>query len=141
MSRPVTYQVAAEEPPKQTKSVILLVEDDPMVREITRQTLEHAGYQVLEATGPSHALELMAQKKGHVRLLLSDLVMPGMNGLDLSHRLQQLRPDLGTLLMSGYADRDCLPPLSKHSRTIYLQKPFTIDALLSHITEALELIP
>jgi CheY-like chemotaxis protein len=63
MSIPMTYQVTAKEPPEQTRPVILLVDDDPMVREITRQTLEHAGYQVLEATGPSHALELMAQKK------------------------------------------------------------------------------
>ena len=87
------------------KPTILLVEDESVVRDVTRQVLEYAGYRVLESDGPEEALRLGHEHRGRIGLLLSDVVMPGMTGPELALRLQRLQPGLITVFMSGYADR------------------------------------
>ena len=119
------------------KPIILLVEDEPMVREVTREVLEHAGYQVLESDGPRGALRLAVEHRGRIGLLLSDVVMPGMNGLDLARRILQIQPRLTTVFMSGYADNAVLHKTVRDPFTTYIQKPFTIDVLLARVAEAL----
>src|SRR5262249_21722047 len=84
------------------RPVILLVEDESVVREVTRQVLEHAGYHVLESEGPSEAMHLAETHRGRIALLLSDVVMPGMSGIDLARRIQKTQPWLATVFMSGY---------------------------------------
>ena len=116
---------------------ILLVEDETDVREVTRAVLEHAGYRVLESNGPEEALRLGNQHRGRIGLLLSDVVMPGMNGPELALRLQNLQPGLITVFMSGYADRDVLHKVMRGAMTTCIQKPFTIDILLSGVAQAL----
>ncbi len=116
---------------------ILLVEDESFVRQITRQVLEHAGYRVLESNGPEQALHLAREHCGQIGLLLTDVVMPGMNGADLAQRLQAMQPDLVTVFMSGYAKSDVVQKIARQS-AIHIQKPFTIDTLLSRIAEALQ---
>lgn len=116
---------------------ILLVEDETVVREVTREVLEHAGYHVLESDGPEQALHLASVHEGRIGLLLTDMVMPGMNGADLACRLQSLRPDLVTVFMSGYAESDVLRRLRENA-AIHIQKPFTMDALLSSVAEAFQ---
>jgi len=117
------------------KPVILLVEDESVVREVTRQVLEHAGYEVLESEGPREAIHLAEVHQGQIALLLSDVVMPGMNGIDLARRIQRTQPWLATVFMSGYAN----PKVMRESepQSSYIQKPFTVDALLAGIAEAL----
>lgn len=134
-------QAAGEALPTVTKPVILVVEDDPFVRGVTCEMLELAGYQVLESTGPSDALKVMAERAADVRLILSDLVMPGMNGLDLAHRLQQLQPGLRTLFMSGHVDRDLVQRLSGRAAAPFLRKPFTMETLLARVADAMEISP
>ena len=124
---------------EKTEPTILLVEDEPDVREVTRAVLEHAGYRVLESNGPEEALRLGSQHRGRIGLLLSDVVMPGMNGPELALRLQNLQPGLITLFMSGYADRDVLHKVMRGAMTTYIQKPFTIDILLSGVAKALRI--
>ena len=119
------------------KPTILLVEDESVVREITRQVLEHAGYEVLESEGPREALCLAAEHRGRIGLLLSDIVMPGMNGLDLAHRIQAIQPRVTTVFMSGYAENAMLQKGLSDSRSTYIQKPFTIDMLLACVDKAL----
>jgi two-component system cell cycle sensor histidine kinase/response regulator CckA len=117
---------------------ILLVEDEDSVRDITKHVLESAGYLVVEACGPQQALELFSRFEGSIHLLLTDLVMPTMNGAELAARLRELRPNLTTIFMSGYASSTAL----LHSVPgCYLQKPFTVGALLSRVAEALSLPP
>jgi CheY-like chemotaxis protein len=70
------------------------VEDELEVREVTRAVLEHAGYRVLESNGAEEALCLGSEHRGRIGLLLSDVVMPGMNGPELAQRLQNLQPGL-----------------------------------------------
>lgn len=113
---------------------ILLVEDEASVREITRHVLESAGYIVLEASGAEQAFQLLSQHEGPVHLLLTDMVMPVMNGAELAGKLTALRPEMATVFMSGYAG-------ALHANTgmpsWHIQKPFTVGMLLSRIAEAL----
>jgi DNA-binding NtrC family response regulator len=113
---------------------ILLVEDEDSVREITRHVLESAGYFVLEASGPAQAMKLLGRHPGPVHLLLTDMVMPGMNGAELAAALQSSHPELVTVFMSGYSGwlhaNSGLP-------SWHIQKPFTVGGLLSRIAEAL----
>ncbi len=119
------------------KPIILLVEDESTVREVTREVLEHAGYQVLESDGPREALRLAAEHQGRIGLLLSDVVMPGMNGLDLALRIQEIQPLVTTVFMSGYADNAVLHKAVRDPLSIYIQKPFTVNVLLTRVAEAL----
>jgi two-component system, cell cycle sensor histidine kinase and response regulator CckA len=125
-----------------TESTILLVEDEPVVREVTRAVLEHAGYRVLECNGPEEALRMGSEHRGHIGLLLSDVVMPGMNGPELALQLQSLQPGLITVFMSGYAESFVLRKvmhnkMAQGGMTNYIQKPFTINVLLSRVAAAL----
>ena len=116
--------------------VILLVEDESIVREVTREVLKHAGYTVLESGSAKEALYLARQHAGRIDVLLTDVVMPGMNGADLACHLQSLQPDLITILMSGYAQSDIARTISR-TAAIHIQKPFTVNILLTRIGEAL----
>jgi len=116
--------------------VILLVEDESIVREVTREVLKHAGYTVLESGSAKEALHLARQHAGRIDLLLTDVVMPGMNGADLACHLQSMQPDLITILMSGYAQNDIAQTINR-TAAIHIQKPFTVNILLTRISEAL----
>ena len=123
-------------PPQPTRPVILLVEDEAMVREVTRAVLQQAGYSVLESSTPDEALKLAKEHAGSIQLLLSDIVMPGMNGIELAQRLTDSHPALITMFMSGYPG--CNVSYKRlRNNTTYIQKPFTMDALLSGVATAL----
>jgi CheY-like chemotaxis protein len=135
-------KVEAMEPAWSTPSqvvnppVVLLVEDESMVRQVTREVLTHAGYMVLECGSAREAVQLARQHAGRIDVLLTDVVMPGMNGADLACYLQSLQPDLITILMSGYAQSDIAQAISR-TAAIHIQKPFTVNILLTRIGEAL----
>lgn len=118
-------------------STILLVEDEVVVRQITAQVLESAGYTVLEASSPREALHLAGTYAGDIHLLLSDVVMPEMNGVELADRMRRVRPNLATIFMSGYATSDILKKVMSGS-AMHIQKPFTVSVLLSHVAYALQ---
>jgi len=112
---------------------VLLVEDEEGVRALARKVLTQQGYRVLEASGPRRALELLAQDSGKIQLLLTDVVMPGMNGRELATQVTQRRPDIRVMLMSGYTDR-----VEGDSAWSLLQKPFTPDVLARKVREVLD---
>jgi CheY-like chemotaxis protein len=116
--------------------VVLLVEDETVVREITASVLENAGYKVLETGSAGAALDLAAQHPGRIDLLLTDVIMPEMNGIELADRILALKPDLITIFMSGYAEREIRRKMVARS-AVHIQKPFTIGLLLSRVAEAL----
>ncbi len=116
--------------------VILLVEDESIVREITGEVLVHAGYRVLESCNAREALEVASNHPGRIDVLLTDIVMPEMNGADLALRMLNHQPDLVTIFMSGYAEHQVLKKTQLAS-SIHIQKPFTVHVLLSRISEAL----
>lgn len=121
-------------PPVRT---ILLVEDEDAVRDVTQQVLENDGYQVLAAPGPEAAVRIANRFQGHIHLLLTDVVMPEMSGAELAVLLKASQPDLITVFMSGYTDNAVLRHALQQLGAWYIQKPFTLDGLLSRVAEAL----
>jgi CheY-like chemotaxis protein len=117
--------------------VILLVEDETAVREVTREVLLHAGYGVLESSNAREALQLAGAHVDQIDLLLTDIIMPEMNGAELASQLQAKRPGLVTVFMSGYAESDLARRINQSSAT-HIQKPFTVHQLLSRVREALQ---
>ena len=113
---------------------ILLVEDEGLVRTLAREILVSAGHEVLTASDSNEAFEVSDGHQGPIDLIVTDLVLPGMSGIDLSRAIQERRPGTRTLLVSGY-DNGLLGP---EERDIpFLQKPFDRSALLSAVSEVL----
>ncbi len=124
------------QPPTRT---ILLVEDEDPVREITRHVLEGAGYLVLEASSAKQALAVFHRFEGSIHLLLTDVVMPSMSGVELAARLNVIHPGFVTIFMSGYSGNAGLAHADLGPPNYYLQKPFSIPMLLSRVAEALSI--
>jgi two-component system cell cycle sensor histidine kinase/response regulator CckA len=119
---------------------ILLVEDAEWVRTLARQILEGAGYRVLEASGPEVALRLIDTNHNGTKidLLLTDVVMPGMSGSEMSKQLLQKCPCLPVLFMSGYTDDAIVQHGVLEAGINFLQKPFTPNALALKVREVLD---
>ena len=116
-------------PPRRTEATILLVEDEPGVRGVARRVLEREGYRVVGAASGEEALERAAELDEAPRLLLTDMVMPGMSGRELVQRVRTIFPGCRALLMSGYTEDAVVREQSLDDGTIFLQKPFTPDEL------------
>jgi two-component system, cell cycle sensor histidine kinase and response regulator CckA len=121
----------------QGSETILLVEDEESLRTLTRTLLEQAGYTVLEASDGGQAMEIARQHRGSIHLLLTDVVMPGMNGHAVAESLARIHPETTVVYMSGYTG--FTQSGFNDSDTHLLQKPFTRDALLRKLHEAFEL--
>jgi PAS domain S-box-containing protein len=124
--------------PKRGEETVLVVEDEPTVRNLVQRILTTAGYRVLLAANAGEALLLFEQHSSPIELVLTDVVMPGMNGKELVERLGRMRPGLKAMFMSGYADealgeRGALDPSVK-----LLDKPFTAGALLRTVRSVLD---
>ena len=117
---------------------ILLVEDEEAVCSLVRGVLESRGYDVLEAKGAYDALEIGGRHKKHIHLLLTDVVMPQVSGRELAEHLAPLNPETKVLYMSGYADHAVVHHGLLEPGTVFLQKPFTPDALARKVREVLD---
>src|SRR5882672_8113249 len=117
------------------KETVLLVEDQGDVLRVMRRGLEALGYTVLAAKGGPEALALAARHEGPIHLLVSDVVMPGMNGRDLALGLATTRPDTKVLYVSGYSDQSIVHQGMLSPGVAFLQKPFAPDALARKIRE------
>ncbi len=117
---------------------ILLVEDEPMVRSITRVALQTEGYTILEVGHGDEALALAAQRERPIDLLLTDLVMPGMNGRELAERLKGLWPAVKVLFMSGYTDDTVARYGVLTGEVEFLAKPFSVDRLVARVRQVLD---
>ncbi len=117
---------------------VLLVEDEDKVRSIASLILRRAAYQVIEAREPAEALSVCKQHPEQIHLLLTDVVMPKMNGRQLAERVKALRPTVKVLFMSGYTDDAILRHDVLGSDVAFLQKPFTPDSLTRKVREVLD---
>ena len=117
---------------------ILLVEDDVAVRALCRRTLQQRGYTVLEARDVADAIGIEANHLGPIDLLLSDIVMPDLNGPDLAQRLVRRRPTMQVLYISGYTHYRAIVVDSASPHTAFLQKPFMPDVLTLSVRELLD---
>jgi len=117
---------------------ILLVEDERLVRNLTREMLQARGYTVIDAAGGAEALALLAATGEHVRLLLTDVVMPEMSGPELAVELGGKRPDIRVLFMSGYTDTAIVRRGVIDRGTPLLEKPFSQVTLAKRVRQALD---
>ena len=137
-----TYEIADLADISPVSETILLAEDDPQTREVTRRILVKRGYTVLEANGGSDALHLAKTHPRPIHLVVSDMMMPGMRGGELAVRLSKLRPKTAFLLMSGYTGPDMLRRNGADGNTLaFLEKPFTSASLLAAVRKALDSVP
>jgi two-component system cell cycle sensor histidine kinase/response regulator CckA len=123
-------------PPSARGELVLLAEDEPGVRRLTRRLLERGGYKVVDAENGTMALEVAAQLD-KIHLLLSDITMPKMDGIALARNLRAQRPEVRVLLMSGYPDPDAQGLAEKEFRNPILNKPFTLEQLLAAVRKAI----
>jgi two-component system cell cycle sensor histidine kinase/response regulator CckA len=120
---------------------VLLVEDDEMVRALARAILERYGYQVLVARNIHDALRFAQESQEPIHLLLTDTIMPVMNGPELAKRFRSIRPETKVLFMSGYTDKVISYTAALEPGTAFLQKPFTPQTLTHKVHEVLNAIP
>jgi DNA-binding response OmpR family regulator len=120
------------------RRTVLLVEDESEVRAITRQTLTNAQYTVLEAHDGEEAVNLSRRWPDPIHLLLTDVVMPRMNGRQLVDRLASQRPHMRVLFMSGYTQEALSERAVSETAGQYLEKPFTPEQLLGRVRDALQ---
>ena len=130
-------------PVPQGSETILLVEDAEWVRKLARQVLEGAGYRVLEASSADAAIRMCESSNNGTRidLLLTDVVMPGMSGNDMSKHVLVKRPNLPVLYMSGYTDDAIVQHGVLEPGINFIQKPFSPDALALKVREVLDAKP
>ncbi len=117
---------------------ILLVEDDAAVRAFARRALEAQGYTILEAASGTEALPLAASRSGSLDLLVTDVVMPGMQGHQLAVQLRADRPDLRVLYVSGFTENTVISHGILGREVAFLPKPFTAEALGRAVRDAIE---
>ncbi|MBC7236697.1 MAG: PAS domain-containing protein, partial [Chloroflexi bacterium] len=131
----------ADEGARGNGELVLMVEDDPAVLAVGKQMLESVGYAVLAAGSPGEALRLAAEHAGQIRLLISDVIMPEMNGRDLAERLRESHPEIRCLFMSGYT-ADVIAPQGIPDEGVHLiQKPFSMAGLAAKVQEVLRHAP
>jgi len=116
---------------------ILLVEDEEMVRRLTYNVLTSRGYRVLAAKNGDEAIAIGRNHAGSIDLLLTDVVMPGLGGKDLTNIIKSFRHEIGVLFMSGYTDDAIIHHGVLESGTNFIEKPFTADKLVAKVEQVL----
>ena len=124
--------------PKRGSETILLVEDDPAVRDLVNAMLGKQGYSVLVSKEPKDVSTICQQHSGRIDLLLTDLILPGMSGRDIAKRVGELRPEAKVLFMSGYTDDALIHSHGFDEAFAFLQKPFSSVTLGAKIREVLD---
>ena len=117
---------------------ILLVEDDAPLRELIREMLEELGYAVLDSGRPSDAIRIAQQHEGSIALLVTDVLMPEVNGPALAKTLRALRPAMKVLFTSGYTDNSIVGQCELEAGCRLLEKPFTRDGLAKRVRELID---
>lgn len=120
---------------------ILIVEDEEEVRALTRDVLEMNGYTVLEALDPADAVRLAETHPGAIDLLITDVVMPSMDGPTLVRAVKRIRPDMAVIFMSGYAEEAFRRNDEKAEDLHFLPKPFGLKQLAAKVKEVLANAP
>ena len=141
VAAPANDDAIAGEPPQNPvigHETVLLAEDEPAVRAVARTFLQGLGYIVLESGNGAEALEIARSHPKHVDLLLTDMVMPGISGVELAAQIGALRPGIKVAFMSGYSDFKTLQGPPPSANQTFVQKPFTRDSLARAIRQALE---
>lgn len=133
-----TRKKETPKPAERGHETILLVEDEPMILDMTTSMLEQLGYKVLAATTPGYAINLAREYGGEIHLLMTDVIMPEMNGRDLAKNLLTLFPDVKRLFMSGYTADVIAHHGVLDDGVHFVQKPFTMRTIANKIRSMLD---
>jgi len=134
-------QASTEKSPSRVSrgtETILLVEDDPQLRQLSSSVLSHCGYRVLAAATPEEGIAICEANHHEIRLLVTDVVMPRMNGRQLAERIQKVSPKIRVLYISGYTDNAIVHYGVLDPGLWFLAKPFTLSALVAKVREVLD---
>ncbi len=127
-----------EKPAKRGYETILLVEDEPAILKLAKVMLERLGYKVLAASAPGEAIRIASEHKGEINLLMTDVIMPQMNGRELAQKLLSIHAHIKVLFVSGYT----ADVIARHGvldeGTHFLQKPFSVKDLAARLREVLD---
>jgi CheY-like chemotaxis protein len=126
------------EPLMRGHETILLVEDEPAIIKLTTRMLETQGYTVVAASTPGEAISLAKERSGAIHLIITDMVMPDMNGRDLAQTLLSLYPHIKCLFMSGYTADMIEHAIVLDEGVHFIQKPFALQSLTAKIREVLD---
>jgi len=129
--------MSSHTPPTPRNATVLIVEDDPGIRELSAKILKRFGYTVLSAEGGDEARQICERHDGTIHVLLSDVMMPGMNGPKVAAMLTSMRPELKVVFMSGYGTQEVARLGVVEREVPFLQKPFTPERLANTISEVL----
>jgi two-component system, cell cycle sensor histidine kinase and response regulator CckA len=141
---PRTTESISKQPASSANSIpkgietILMVEDEPAILDVGKITLEHSGYTVLTASTPREALDLATCFDGPIHMLITDVVMPGMNGKELKKNIQSIKPGIKILFMSGYTSDIIAHRGVLEDNVNFLQKPFSVESLAVKVREILD---
>ena len=146
VAAPAAAQEQAAEPPPAAEpalelKTVLLVEEEGGIRVLVRKILDRNGYLVLEASSAEQALRISAEHRGVIDLLVTGMALPGATGLELAGQLVNARPALKTVYVFGYTSKDIALAADLPENAAFLQKPFSLDALLRKVKMALESPP
>jgi CheY-like chemotaxis protein/anti-sigma regulatory factor (Ser/Thr protein kinase) len=135
-SRTEAVSPTAPEPNGYRRGRVLVVDDREDVRVLTCQIVRQLGYEALSASSGAEALEIAQREEGRIPVLLTDVVMPGMNGRELADEMRRRIPGMKVVFMSGYTDRILTESGTIEGTTLYLQKPFTAAQVEAVLREA-----
>jgi signal transduction histidine kinase/ActR/RegA family two-component response regulator len=133
-------EAGAAAPPRGGSETVLVVDDEMEVQALLQTALTSWGYRVLGVTSPSEAIHVAEHHPVPIDLLVTDVVMPEMNGVVLAERLVAMHPDMATLFMSGYSDYSAEATMSRPARAGFLQKPFAPDAVARKVRDLLDAV-
>lgn len=140
-SRAPSVEIPTEktaEPLRGGRETVLIVEDEKAILDISERILEELGYTVLITRSPNEAIRLAGEYTGDIHLLITDVVMPEMNGRDLADRLASIKPSIKCLYMSGYTANVIAQRGVLHEGVCFIQKPFSAMSLAVKVRETLE---
>jgi CheY-like chemotaxis protein len=132
-----TVPPGKREPGRAEAETILLVDDAADLRKLMRRILEDCGYTVLDSGDPAEAIRLAAERSAPLRLMITDVVLPGCSGSDLAERVNEIMPETKVLYVSGYSEDSMIPPLAPGPAQAFLKKPFTRDDFLVKVRQLL----
>jgi two-component system, cell cycle sensor histidine kinase and response regulator CckA len=137
-AQPTKSKAAENDAVVHGSGTILVVEDEPAVRQLVRRVVKARGYVVLDAPDGVQALALMSKHEGPIDLLITDVVMPNMGGRELAERIRERDPRVKVIFMSGYTDDEVIRQGVSHAEQAFLQKPFSATGLAEKVREVLE---
>ena len=135
---PDSASIIADTDPPRGRGTILLVEDEAFLRDATCDILESAGYRVLKTQNAAEAISAFSEYNAIVRLLLTDVVLPGQNGRDLANELRSVCPKLRIIFISGYPENVITRHGIQEDGMFYLPKPFSLQSLTGKVRQVLE---